>query len=79
MGRDELLRLDEHAARTAAGVIHLAVVGVEHRHQGFHDTGRGIELPTLLAFGQGELAEEVFVYLTEQVASLAGVIAKANS
>ncbi|MNG26260.1 hypothetical protein D3C84_1112280 [compost metagenome] len=78
MGFDELLGLHEHAARAAARVINLAVVWVEHRHQGFDDAGGRVELPALLAFGAGELAEEVFVDLAEQVAGLVGVAAKAD-
>ncbi|MCY1443303.1 hypothetical protein D9M71_597090 [compost metagenome] len=79
MGFDEFLGLHEHAARTTAGVVDLAVVRVEHRYQGFDYAGRGIELPALLAFGAGELAEEVFVDLAEQVAGLAGVATKATN
>jgi hypothetical protein len=61
VGFDELFGLHKHAARAAAGIVDLAVVGDEHGHQGFDDAGGGVELPALFAFGAGELAEEVFV------------------
>ena len=37
---DELLGLDEHAARTAAGIVDAALVGLDHLHQqADHDAG----------------------------------------
>ncbi|MCY1296253.1 hypothetical protein D9M70_456280 [compost metagenome] len=78
VGFDKFFRLHEHATAAAAGVVNLAVVRVEHRHQGFDDAGRGVELPALFAFGAGELAEEVFVDLAEQVAGLAGVVTETD-
>ena len=41
VGFDELLRLDEHAARAAAGVVDAALVGFEHFDQDLHDRLRG--------------------------------------
>jgi hypothetical protein len=76
VGFDELFGLHEHAARAAAGVVHLAVVRGEHGHQGLDDAGRRVELAPLLAFGAGELAQEVFVHLTEHVAGLAASVPK---
>lgn len=75
---DEFFRLHEHAAGAAAGVVHLAVVRRQHGHQCLDDGGRGVELAALLAFGAGELAEEIFVDLAQHVARLAGILAEAN-
>jgi len=79
VGFDELFALHEHAARAAAGVIHLAMVRGEHRDQRLHDAGRRVELPALLALGAGELAEEVFVNFAENIAGHAHVRTKADS
>ncbi|MNG04793.1 hypothetical protein D3C84_879500 [compost metagenome] len=73
MGLDELFRLHKHAARTAAGIIDFAMVWVKHRDKCFDNTGRCIELPALLTFSAGELAEEVFINLSQQITSLIGV------
>ncbi len=78
VGFDELLGLHEHAARAAARVVHLALVRGQDGHQGLDDAGRRIELPAPLAFGAGELAQEVFIHLAQHVARLAGVVAKAD-
>ena len=67
---DELFALHKHAARAAAGVIHLAVVRREHRNQGLDDEARRVELPAALAFGAGELAEEILVDLPQQIAGV---------
>ena len=75
---DEFLGLHEHAAGAAAGVIDLALVRGEHGDQRLDDAGRGVELAALLAFGAGELAEEVFVNLAEHVAGVVDVFAKAD-
>ena len=63
VGFDKLFRLHKHATTTTAWVIDLAVVRVEHRHQGFYDASRRIELPTLFALGTGKLTKEVLVNL----------------
>ena len=68
MTLDEVGRLHEHAARTAGGVVDLAVKGFEDLHDEPHDRGGGEELAALLAFGEGELAEEVLVDQPEPVA-----------
>ena len=39
----------------------------QHSNQRFDDVGRRIELTALLAFGAGELTEEVFVDLTQHI------------
>src|SRR5207302_8904992 len=61
VGFDEFFRLHEHAARTAAGIVHTAFVGSEHLDEEPHDALRSIELAAFLAFGAGEPAEEIFV------------------
>ncbi len=62
------LALDEQAAGAAAGVVDLhARLGREHaRHDGA-DLGRGVELAGALAAALGELADEVFVALADDV------------
>ena len=74
----EALRLHEHAGRAAAGVIHAALVGFEHLDQQAHDAARREELAAELAFGSGELAEEVFVNAAKRVARLGTVALEAN-
>ena len=64
----EVGRLREHAAGAARGVVDLAVEGFEDLHDEPHDRGGGEELAALLAFGEGELAEEVLVDEPEPVA-----------
>ena len=75
---DEFLGLHEHAAGAAAGVVNLAVVRREDGDQRLDDAGRRVELATLLAFGAGELAEEVFINLAEHVTRLARFVAEAD-
>ncbi len=70
VGLDELFGLDEHAAGAAAGVVDAAGVGFEHLDQHADDGARRVELAAELAFGGGELAEEVFVDPAERVAGL---------
>src|SRR5438445_9793495 len=67
MGFDEFFRLHKHAAGTAAGVVNAAFVGSEHLDEEAHDALRCVELAAFLAFGAGELAEEIFVYATKDV------------
>ncbi|MNF64309.1 hypothetical protein D3C84_460350 [compost metagenome] len=76
---DEFFRLDKHTAGAAARIVDLAMVRIQYRDQGFDDAGRGVELPALFTFGTGELAEEVFIDLAEQVAGLMGVATEADS
>ena len=62
------LEFDEQAAGTAGGIIDRhAGLGSEHaRHDGA-DLGWGVELPGALAAALGELADEVFVALADDV------------
>ena len=78
VGGHEGLAGDEHAAGTAARVVHPALVGRQHRHQQLHAGGGREELTPLLALRQGELAEKVFVDLANRVALQAGIVAEAD-
>ena len=64
---DELLALHEHAAGAAARVEHAALVRGEHFDQHADDATGRVELAALLAFGTGELREEVFVDAAQDV------------
>jgi hypothetical protein len=64
---DEPLRLHEHAAGAAARVIAPALVWRQRLHQHAHHRARGIELPALLALGEGELGEKVFIDAAEHI------------
>ncbi len=70
VGFGKLFGLDEHAAGAASGVVDAAGVGFEHLDQHADDGARRVELAAELAFGSGELAEEVFVDSAERVARL---------
>ena len=54
-------RLHEHTARAAAGVVDLALVGLDHFGDQVDHALGGVELAPELAFRGGELAEEVFI------------------
>jgi hypothetical protein len=58
---NEHIALYEHTAGAKAKVIDAPLVRGEHLHQDAHSVGRRVDLPTLLAFGTGELLEEVFI------------------
>src|SRR6266511_5927076 len=65
----KLVTLHEHTARTAARVEHLTFGGFEHGRERLHDA-RGREVfTTALAFGIGELADEVIIDAPEHVHS----------
>src|SRR5947207_6031565 len=61
VGFDEFFRLHEHAAGTAARIVDAAFVWSEHFDEESNDALRCVELTAFLAFGAGELTEEVFV------------------
>ncbi len=63
----EFLRLHEHAAGAAAGVVDAAFVGREHLDEQADDAARGVELAAVLALGAGELGEEIFIDAAEDV------------
>lgn len=58
---DEFERLHEHAAGATAGVVDLALVGLDHFGDEIDDALWGVELAPELALGGGEFAEEVFI------------------
>ena len=62
-------RLDEHAAGAAGGVQELLVagLGVQHLHHVADDRCGGIERAAVPALRQGEVAQEVFIDLTEDI------------
>src|SRR5665647_1668083 len=64
---EELHGLHEHAGRPAAGVVHPSVVRLDHLHEQLDHRARGVELAALLAFGAGELREEILVDPAEHV------------
>ena len=75
VGEDELLGLDEHAARAAARVVDPAGVRFEDFDQDLDDAGGGVELAAALALGAGEHLQEVLVDLPEHVAGLLALVA----
>src|SRR5690606_35972203 len=75
---DELFALHEHATRTTARVEHAAFERCEHFDEQPHDTGRRVELATVLAFGRRELGEEVFVNAPKDVACAVALVAEAD-
>ncbi len=79
VGFDEFFRLHEHAAGTAAGIVNAAFVGSEHLDEEPHNALRGVELAAFLAFGAGELAEEILVNPAQNVFGTACLIAHADS
>ena len=64
---DKLHALHEHAARTAAGVVDFAAVGLDHFGDEADDCFRGVEFALSLAFGDGEFPEEVFVHAADDI------------
>jgi hypothetical protein len=67
---DELHRLHEHLRGTAAGVVHPALVRLEHFNQQLHHAVWRVELAALLSLGARELGEEVLVDATQHVLRL---------
>ena len=70
---DELCALNEHTARSAARVVHAAIVGLQHFDQCAYNAGGGIELASQLAFLLGKLGKAVFVCSAEDIAAAACV------
>ena len=67
MALHKLQRLHEHAARAAAGVIDLALIGLQHLGQQGDHTFGGVELAAALAFAGGKLAEKILVDPAHQI------------
>lgn len=65
---DKVAGLNKHAARTAGGVKHRAVVRFDDADNGLHDRRRGEELAAVLSALHRELHEEVFVDASENIA-----------
>ena len=63
----ELVGLDEHSARPAAGVEHHAALRLQHPHQRAHDGHRREVLAATLALRRRELADEVLINPSDQV------------
>ena len=78
VGEDELLALHEHAAGAAARIVDAALVRLDHLDKEPDNGLRRVELATALAFGAGELAEEVFVNAPENVLRTALGVAQAD-
>ena len=64
---DEFFTLHKEAARAHGRVVHTALEGPQHFDDQGDDAFGGVVLATFLAFGQGELAEKVFVHVAEDV------------
>ena len=75
---DEFLRLHEHAAGAAGGVVDAAFVRREHLDEAAHHAGRRVELAAVPAFGAGETSEEIFVHASEQIDRAMGLFAFAR-
>jgi len=75
---DELDRLHEHAARTAAGIEHAALVRGKHFDEQLDDAAGRVELPAFLAFRAGKLGEEILVHAPEDVFRPALRVAEAD-
>jgi hypothetical protein len=63
---NEVLRLHNKAAAAHRRVVDAAFEGFEHLHNQAND-GFGGKLAAIFSFGQGKLAEKVFVDMTENV------------
>ena len=75
---DELLALDEHAARSAAGVKDAPAVRSEHLHEETHYVRRRVELSALLPLRARELREKVLIHAPEYVLRATLGIAQAD-
>ncbi|MCY1371097.1 hypothetical protein D9M69_582280 [compost metagenome] len=75
----ELFRLHEHPARSAARVVDATSERLQHFNQHTHYGARGIELAATLAFGSGELAEEIFVHAPKDVLGSVAFLVERNA
>ena len=78
VGLDELFRLDEHSAGTAAWVIDSALVRSQHFDQNTDHAAGRIELAALLSLGAGELREEIFIDAAEDVLGAVFLVTQAD-
>src|SRR5690606_25808388 len=72
---DELLTLDEHTARSAAGIVDAPLEGLDHLDQQPNDSPRGVELTSVSPLRRGEFVEEVLVHPAEEFLILTVLIA----
>ena len=71
---DEAFALDEETAGAHGGVVDAAFVGLQHFDDEGDDGLGCVILAALFAFTQGELAEEVFVDMAEDVFCVQGFV-----
>ena len=64
---DEALALDEEAARAHGGIVNAPLVGLDHLDDERDDGFRREILAALFPLREGELAEEIFVNVAEDV------------
>lgn len=76
VGFHEFLALDEHAARSAGGVVDASPVRSDHLDEEADDAGGGVKLAAVLPLGAGELGEEVLEDAPKEVLGPAGGIGK---
>ena len=76
VGFHEFLALDEHAARSAGGVVDASPIRGDHLDEEADDAGGGVELAAILPLGARKLGEEVLKDATKEVLGAAGGIGK---
>src|SRR6266702_1164446 len=64
---NEFFALHEHSGGATTGVIHAALVRLDHLNEQFDDAARGIEFATLFSFRASELLQEVFIRASKDV------------
>ena len=64
---NKLLTGDKETTGAHGRVIHPPLKGLQHFHNQGDDAFRRVVLATLFAFRQGELAEEVFIYVAKNI------------
>ncbi len=75
---NELFRLHEHSARTAAWVIDASFIGLQHLDQRSHHGTRRKELTAALAFGTRKAGEEIFVDPAQKILGPVGGVMQAD-
>ena len=78
VGFHELLRLHEHAAGSAGGVVDAPLVRREHLDEQAHHAGGRVELAAILALRTGELGKEILVNAAEDVLGPVFPVAEAD-
>ena len=64
---DEFHALYEHSSRATTRVIYLSTIRLNHLGNKVDDGLRRVVFTLTLAFGNGKLAEEVFIYTTDEI------------